>query len=120
MRREYGPGQCRSANLVDVPTLLPADAKFAYANEADLLNVALFGITAKQWRERNPHKDGNMRDNASVEQLIVLTNLESLNAYFIQTGLPPDQRLRQLNETAVSQMKTLTRGRTPSLPGSAG
>jgi hypothetical protein len=82
-------------------------ASFVYANEADLLNVALFGITAKEWRTNNSDKKGNMRDDASLEQLVVLSNLESLNAVFIQQGLPQNERLIQLNKVAIMQMKSL-------------
>lgn len=82
-------------------------ASFVYANEADLLNVALFGITAKEWRTNNLDKKGNMRDDASLEQLVVLSNLESLNAIFIQQGLSQNERLIQLNKVAIMQMKSL-------------
>jgi hypothetical protein len=78
-----------------------------YANEADLLNVALFGITAKEWRDNNPIKDGNIRDYATLEQLVVLSNLESINALFIRQGLTQNERLIQLNKTAIIQMKSL-------------
>ena len=78
-----------------------------YANEADLLNVALFGLTAQQWRMQNPESDGNIRDNATLEQLVVLSNLESINSLFIHQGLPPSTRLIQLNEVAITQMKSL-------------
>ncbi len=87
-------------------------ASFIYASEADLLNVALFGITAAQWRKKNPDLDGNMRDHASLEQLLVLVNLEGMNAELIRQGLPPGERLKQLNATAIRQMGSLT-----SLPG---
>ncbi|MFH1004803.1 MAG: KilA-N domain-containing protein [Bacteroidota bacterium] len=80
---------------------------FVYANEADLLNVALFGITAKQWRNANPKKEGNVRDYATLEQLVVLSNLESINAVLIHQGLPQSNRLQQLNKIAISQIKTL-------------
>ena len=80
---------------------------FLYANEADLLNVALFGITAKQWRDANPKADGNIRDVASLEQLVVLSNLESINAVLIHQGLPQPERLLQLNKVAIAQMKSL-------------
>ncbi|MCH8491345.1 MAG: KilA-N domain-containing protein, partial [Oceanicaulis sp.] len=80
---------------------------FVYANEADLLNVALFGLTAKTWREQNPNLNGNMRDEATIEQLVVLSNLESLNAVFIQQGLSQSDRLKQLNQIAIQQMKSL-------------
>jgi hypothetical protein len=78
-----------------------------YANEADLLNVALFGITAKQWRDTNPKAEGNVRDMASLEQLVVLSNLESINAVLIHQGLTQSDRLIQLNKIAISQMKSL-------------
>ena len=78
-----------------------------YANEADLLNVALFGQTAKQWRDANPNLDGNIRDHAPLEQLVVLTNLESLNSVLIRQGLSQPERLLKLNEIAISQMRTL-------------
>lgn len=78
-----------------------------YANEADLLNMALFGFTAKQWREANPHKEGNVRDYATIEQLVVLSNLESINAVLINQGLTQPERLKQLNQIAITQMKSL-------------
>ncbi len=78
-----------------------------YANEADVLNVALFGITAKDWRDHNSKKEGNIRDYSTVEQLVILTNLESLNAEFIRQGLPQGERLRKLNEIAIIQMHSL-------------
>jgi hypothetical protein len=80
---------------------------FVYANEADLLNVALFGITAKQWRDENPKTEGNIRDEASIEQLVVLSNMESINAVLIHQGLPQSERLIQLNKIAITQMKSL-------------
>ena len=81
---------------------------FVYASEADVLNVALFGLTAKQWREANPDKKGNIRDYANVSQLVCLANLENLNAHFIEQELPQAERLQLLNATAISQMKLLT------------
>jgi hypothetical protein len=78
-----------------------------YANEADLLNVALFGTTAKQWRDSHPEKQGNIRDEASLEQLVVLSNLESINAVFIRQGLSQSERLQRLNESAIQQMRSL-------------
>ena len=84
-----------------------AQARVVYASEADLLNVALFGVTAAQWRDANPGKGGNMRDYASLEQLVVLSNMESINALLIRQGLPQSERLMQLNGVAISQMKTL-------------
>jgi hypothetical protein len=82
-----------------------------YASEADLLNVALFGQTAAQWRGANPGVHGNIRDGATLEQLVVLSNMESINALFIRQGLPQGERLRQLNATAITQMRSLTEGR---------
>ena len=84
------------SNLIP-PEITPAQAAITYASEADLLNVALFGLTAKQWRNTNPKLDGNMRDHATIEQLLVLANLESLNAEFIHMQLPPATRLIKLN-----------------------
>ena len=86
-------------------------AMFVYANEADLLNVALFGKTAKQWREQNPDKEGNIRDYASLEQLVVLSNMESINALLIRQGLPQNERLVQLNSVAITQMRSLISNR---------
>jgi hypothetical protein len=80
---------------------------FVYANEADLLNVALFGITAKEWRDKNSEKDGNIRDYATLEQLVVLSNMESINALLIEQGLIQSERLIQLNKVAITQMKSL-------------
>ena len=86
----------------------PAQAAITYATEADLLNVALFGHTAKQWRDSNPKLDGNMREYATVEQLLVLANIEGMNAEFIHMGLPQGERLKRLNEIAIRQMQVLT------------
>ncbi|NDV66789.1 KilA-N domain-containing protein [Bacteroides sp. 224] len=80
---------------------------FVYANEADLLNVALFGITAKEWRETNSDKNGNIRDYATLEQLVVLSNMESINALLIRQGLSQSERLIELNKVAITQMKSL-------------
>ncbi len=82
-------------------------AGFVYANEADLLNVALFGITAKIWKENNPNQKGNIRDYATLEQLVVLSNMESINALLIGQGLSQSDRLVQLNKVAITQMKSL-------------
>ncbi len=92
--------------------LIPAEitkqqVSFVYANEADLLNVALFGMTAKEWRDANPDKKGNIRDYAIIEQLVVLSNIESINALLIQQSVPQNERLIQLNKVAVTQMKSL-------------
>ncbi|MBC7525133.1 MAG: KilA-N domain-containing protein [Flavobacterium sp.] len=94
------------ANLIP-ETLDKSKVNFVYANEADLLNVALFGITAKQWRDENPKTDGNIRDMATIEQLVFLSNLESLNSVFIQQGQLQSERLIQLNTIAITQMKAL-------------
>jgi len=89
------------------PAITKSQVSLVYANEADLLNVALFGQTAKQWRDANPDAEGNIRDHAPLEQLVVLTNLESLNAVLIRQGLLQPERLHKLNEIAISQMRTL-------------
>ena len=81
--------------------------QYIYANEADVLNVALFGMTAQQWRKNNPGKEGNIRDYSTIEQLLVLANLESMNAEFIRMGLPQGERLRKLNGIAIQQLKSL-------------
>ena len=78
-----------------------------YAEEADVLNVALFGMTAKEWREANPGKKGNMRDYATINQLICLSNMENLNAVFINEGIPQRERLHKLNKIAIQQMTVL-------------
>src|SRR5690606_29985055 len=87
-------------------------ASFVYANEADLLNVALFGITAKNWKNNNPDKKGNIRDYATLEQLVVLSNMESINALLIEQGLSQKARLIQLNKVAINQMKSLLENRS--------
>jgi len=81
--------------------------KFIYASEADLLNIALYGISAQQWKENNPTLKGNIRDYSSVEQLVVLANLESLNAEFIKQDISPEKRVVRLNEIAIEQLKLL-------------
>jgi len=93
-------------NLVPAE-LTPQQTSIIYANEADVLNIALFGITAKQWREANSDKDGNMRDYASINELICLSNMENLNAVFINDGLSQRERLIKLNQIAIQQMKIL-------------
>ena len=91
-----------------IPDELTAEQiSIIYASEGDVLNVALFGITAKQWRDANPEKDGNMRDYASINELICLSNMESLNAVFIDEGLSQKDRLIKLNQIAIQQMQTL-------------
>ena len=89
------------------PYISKSSANVVYANEADVLDMALFGMTAKDWRDKNPKKDGNIRDYSSVEQLVVLANLEGINAELIRQGLPQSKRLVQLNQIAISQMQSL-------------
>jgi hypothetical protein len=88
-------------------TITNKQTAYVYANEADLLNVALFGITAQEWRDANPDKSGNIRDEATLEQLVVLSNMESINALLIRQGLSQAERLLQLNKVAITQMKSL-------------
>jgi len=87
--------------------LTPQQKSYVYADEADMLNVAMFGKTAKQWREENPDLKGNIRDYATINQLICLSNMENLNAVFINDGLPQSERLVKLNKIAIQQMKVL-------------
>jgi hypothetical protein len=87
--------------------LTPAQTSIIYANEADVLNMALFGITAKQWRDSNPDLKGNIRDYATINELICLSNMENLNAVFINENLPQKERLIKLNQIAIQQMKVL-------------
>jgi len=93
-------------NLIP-PDLSKTKQNFIYANEADLLNLALFGKTAKEWRDANLELEGNIRDYASLEQLIVLSNLESLNSVLIKQNIPAEKRLLLLNKTAIEQLKIL-------------
>jgi hypothetical protein len=93
-------------NLIPLE-ITPQQASIIYADEADVLNVAMFGITAKQWRQNNPDKKGNIRDYASINELICLSNMESLNAVFIKDGLAQSERLIKLNQIAIQQMKIL-------------
>ncbi len=93
-------------NLIP-PEIATNKIAFIYATEADLLNVALFGLTAKQWSEQNPKKEGNMRDYATAEQLVVMANLESLNAQLIKQNVSFEERLVQLNQVAIEQLKLL-------------
>ena len=88
--------------------LTKSQTEIIYASEADVLNMALFGMTAKQWRDNNPDKKGNIRDYADISQLVCLANLESFNALFIGEGLSQDERLLKLNKAAIQQMKLLT------------
>ena len=94
-------------NLIP-PELTPDQISYKYANEADLLNVALFGMTAKQWREKNSDKTGNIRDDATLNQLLVLANMESYNAILIEQGKVMSERLVLLRELALKQMETLS------------
>ena len=94
-------------NLIP-PKLTARQKSFVYADEADLLNTALFGITAAEWRKANPTKAGNMRDYATIEQLLVLANLENINALFINKGLPQSERIMELNNLARTQLSTIT------------
>lgn len=93
-------------NLIPLE-ITPQQASIIYVDEADVLNVAMFGITAKQWRQNNPDKKGNIRDYASINELICLSNMESLNAVFIKDGLAQSERLIKLNQIAIQQMKIL-------------
>ena len=93
-------------NLIP-PKLTALQKSFVYADEADMLNVAMFGKTAKEWRDENPLLKGNIRDYASINQLICLSNMESLNSVLIKEGLPQPERLQKLNQIAISQMTVL-------------
>jgi hypothetical protein len=88
--------------------LTPFQGTFMYADEADLLNVVLFGMTAKDWRDTNPDLKGSMRDHADTAQLVCLANLENLNSYFIQQEMPQAERIKQLNQIAIRQMTILS------------
>ena len=90
-------------------------ANIIYATEADVLNVAMFGMTAKEWRDANPDLKGNIRDYATINELICLSNMENLNAVFIDQGLPQSQRLIQLNQIAIQQMKVLENNTNKSM-----
>ena len=96
-------------NLIP-PEVTPAQASIIYANEADVLNVAMFGMTAKQWRETNPDLKGNIRDYATVNELICLSNMENLNAVFIEQGMTQRERLVKLNQIAIHQINILGNG----------
>lgn len=97
--------------------LTPEQISMTYASEADVLNVALFGQTAKQWRDANPALEGNMRDYAAIEQLLVLANIEGMNAEFIRMGVPQSDRLVRLNQIAIRQLQSLTARNTAKLLG---
>ena len=89
------------------PELTPVQKSFIYADEADMLNVALFGMTAAEWRKSNPELKGNIRDYANINQLICLSNMENLNSVFINDGIPQEERLERLNKIAIQQMNVL-------------
>ena len=96
--------------LVDkYPVIVEVWSYLKNASEADILNVALFGMTAKEWREQNKDEKGNIRDTANVKELVCLANMESLNAHFINEGLSQKDRLQKLNKIAIEQMKILSR-----------
>ena len=90
-----------------IPSLTEKQKQYVYANEADMLNVALFGMTSKEWKEKNPNLDGNMRDYANILQLVILSNLENLNAEMIEQGIEQSKRLERLNTIAQKQYNTL-------------
>ncbi len=98
-------------NLIP-PEITKQQASYIYSNEADLLNVALFGMTAKQWRDNFPGTEGNIRDTATLEQLVVLSNMESINALMVNQSLPQSERLIQLNKVAITQMKSLVESKS--------
>ena len=89
------------------PAITREQASYVYADEADVLNVALFGKTARQWRDENPGVKGNLRDYATINELICLSNMENLNAVFIEQGMPQSERLMKLNRIAIHQMSIL-------------
>ena len=105
-----------SRNLIP-KKITPAQASVIYANEADVLNVALFGLTAKQWREANPTLKGNIRDYATINELICLSNMENLNAVFIEQGITQSERLLKLNQTAIHQIQVLEQLALPNAWG---
>ena len=98
-----------------VPTLQPSQISYAYSSEADLVNVALFGMTAKEYKKAFPEKEGNQRDNATIEQLLVLNNLQSLNAEMIKQGLSQSNRLTELNRIAKEQLDVLYKNNQKAL-----
>ena len=104
------------ANLIP-PELTPEQISYTYASEADMLNVVLFGKTAKQWRDENPNETGNIRDQATIYQLLVLSNMESYNAILIQQGKSQAERMILLHELAVQQMTTMSTLDLKKLPG---
>lgn len=101
-------------NLIP-PTLSAIQISIVYASEADVLNMALFGMTAAEWRDKNPDKNGNIRDYASINELICLSNMENINAVFINDGMSQAERLKKLNQIAISQMKVLNENESRKL-----
>ena len=99
--------ESREFKIDIVPTLTEKQKLYVYANEADILNVALFGMTAKEWKDKNPTLDGNMRDYANILQLVILSNLENLNSEMIAQGIEQKTRLERLNEIAKKQYNIL-------------
>ncbi len=93
-----------------MPDLTAEQVSFIYASEADLLNVALFGMTSHEWRQRNPGKKGNIRDYATIQQLLVLSNMESYNAIMIERGKPQPERLRELRSLVIQQLSGIRVG----------
>ena len=106
-------------NIIIPLKISKEQAAYVYASEADVLNVALFGMTAKQWQDQNPDKKGNIRDYAKVPQLICLSNLENLNAYLMERGISQSERLLELNKAAIRQMKILVEERAKLLDKSS-
>ena len=102
-------------NLIP-PELTPSQVAYTYANEADMLNVVLFGKTAKQWKDENPTEKGNMRDIATLNQLLVLANLESYNAVLINQGKSQKERMELLRQLAIQQLQTLETVNLNNLP----
>ncbi len=103
-------------HILILPELTPAQISFTYANEADMLNVILFGMTSKEWRDSNNGKQGNIRDAASINQLLVLANLESYNAVLINQNKSQKDRMILLRELAISQLRTINGLSIASLP----
>ncbi len=103
-------------NLIP-PVLTPQQISYTYASEADLLNTVLFGKTAKEWHDSNPNEKGNIRDDVTIYQLLVLANMESYNAILIKQGKSQAERMQLLHELAVQQMKTLSSLELSNLPG---
>ena len=97
------------------PQLKPNQIKYAYANEADILNTALYGMTAKEFKEKYPEKEGNLRDNSSIEQLMIMNNLQTINAEMLRQGLPVATRLRELNRIALEQQSILAKNNQKAL-----